>query len=51
VLLVKKVEAELAALRETVFAGVSAGDLEACLRVFGALQAYTAATRSRGPRP
>ena len=50
-LLVKKVEAELAALRETVFAGVSAGDLEACLRVFGALQAYTAATRLRGARP
>jgi MarR family transcriptional regulator, transcriptional regulator for hemolysin len=51
--LVKKVEAELDALRERVFAGVSAADLEACLRVFGALQNYTAAMRAtpRDPLP
>ncbi len=37
--LVSKIEADLDRLRETVFAGVSAADLEAGLRVFGALLA------------
>jgi len=38
--MVAQIEAELATLRARLFAGVSAADLEASLRVFAALQAY-----------
>ncbi|KAB1078214.1 MarR family winged helix-turn-helix transcriptional regulator [Methylobacterium soli] len=43
---VATIEAELTQLRETVFAGVSAADLEASLRVFQALQDYSRRERA-----
>ncbi|WP_336489244.1 MarR family winged helix-turn-helix transcriptional regulator [Methylobacterium nigriterrae] len=45
---VAAIEAELETLRATVFAGISAADLEASLRVFQALQDYTRGEQARG---
>jgi MarR family transcriptional regulator for hemolysin len=44
---VEKIEVELTDLRDAVFGDVSAADLEASLRVFKALQRYTAEGRGR----
>lgn len=52
---VARIEADLDRLREAVFAGISAADLEAGLRVFRAIQGYAGGTEAEaapetGPR-